>query len=218
MFQFWLNFTEVCSQWCNWEQVSIGSENGWSPNSRRQAITWASDGLVYWYTYASLIITSFANWYTIAFNKANKSTGDRWISLTKASDAELWCFLWFTPEQTVEQTLEMPVVWDAFALLMTPLSCEGHTRITLCSIHSTFRIIKQFIFLLGIGGSISCWVLYNAWVYLLMQIHCPGTLCAYGLPGCLQHSIHQMAPPCRACLLAVTFHHWKLPDKHAMTC
>ena len=25
-------------------------------------------------------------------------TGDRWIPLTKASDAELWCFLWFGPE------------------------------------------------------------------------------------------------------------------------
>ena len=27
-----------------------------------------------------------------------KFTGPRWISRTKASDAELWCFLWFTPE------------------------------------------------------------------------------------------------------------------------
>ena len=29
-------------------------------------------------------------------------TGRRWIPLTKASDAELWWFLWSTPEQTVE--------------------------------------------------------------------------------------------------------------------
>ena len=29
-------------------------------------------------------------------------TGDRWIPLTKSSDAELWCFIWSTPEQTVE--------------------------------------------------------------------------------------------------------------------
>ena len=29
-------------------------------------------------------------------------TGRRGIPLTKASDAELWCVLWFTPEQTVE--------------------------------------------------------------------------------------------------------------------
>ena len=32
---------------------------------------------------------------------------------TKASDAELWCFLWSAPEQTVEQTIDTPVIWDA---------------------------------------------------------------------------------------------------------
>ena len=29
-------------------------------------------------------------------------TGHRWIPLTKASDAELWCILWSSPEQMVE--------------------------------------------------------------------------------------------------------------------
>ena len=28
-------------------------------------------------------------------------TGHRWILFKKASDSELWCFLWSTPEQTV---------------------------------------------------------------------------------------------------------------------
>ena len=46
-------------------------------------------------------------------------TGPRWIPLTKASDAGLWCFLWCTPEQTGEETLEMPVILDAMALIMT---------------------------------------------------------------------------------------------------
>ena len=40
---------------------------------------------------------------------------------TKASDAELWCFLWSTPEQTIEQTIETPVIWDAMAPIMTLL-------------------------------------------------------------------------------------------------
>ena len=43
------------------------------------------------------------------------------VILTKASDAELWCFLWSAPEQTVEQTMETPVIWDAIALIMTSL-------------------------------------------------------------------------------------------------
>ena len=48
-------------------------------------------------------------------------TGHRWIPLTKADDAELSCFLWSAPEQTVGQTIETPVIWDAIALIMTSL-------------------------------------------------------------------------------------------------
>ena len=40
-------------------------------------------------------------------------TGDRWIRLTKASGAELWCFLLSVPDRTVEWTIETPVIWDA---------------------------------------------------------------------------------------------------------
>ena len=47
--------------------------------------------------------------------------GDRWIPLTKSSDVELWCFLWSSPEQTAEWTLETPVIWDAITLIMTSL-------------------------------------------------------------------------------------------------
>ena len=32
-------------------------------------------------------------------------TGPRWIPHTKASDAELWCFLWSAPELKVEETV-----------------------------------------------------------------------------------------------------------------
>ena len=40
---------------------------------------------------------------------------------TKASDAEFLCFLWTAPEQTVEQTIDTPVIWDAIVLIMTSL-------------------------------------------------------------------------------------------------
>ena len=50
-----------------------------------------------------------------------ESTGHRWIPLAKASDADLWCFLWRAPEQTAEQTVQMPVIWDAMALNVTSL-------------------------------------------------------------------------------------------------
>ena len=42
-------------------------------------------------------------------------------SLTKVSDGQRRCFLWSAPEQTVEQTIKTPVVWDAMMLIMTSL-------------------------------------------------------------------------------------------------
>ena len=42
-----------------------------------------------------------------------ESTGHQWIPLTKASDVELWYFLWSAPEQTVDQTSKILVIWNA---------------------------------------------------------------------------------------------------------
>ena len=53
--------------------------------------------------------------YAIILSKINV------IIVTVASDAELWCFLWSPPEQTVEQTIETPVILDAIALITTSL-------------------------------------------------------------------------------------------------
>ena len=52
-----------------------------------------------------------------------ETTDYRWIPFTKTSDADLSGFRWSTPEQTVEQTIGTPVIWDAIALIMT--SCEA---------------------------------------------------------------------------------------------
>ena len=50
-----------------------------------------------------------------------ESTGPWRIPLTKASDEELWCFLWSAPEQMVEQTVQTPVIRDAIVLIMSSL-------------------------------------------------------------------------------------------------
>ena len=47
-----------------------------------------------------------------------KTIGQWWIPLTKASDVELWCFLWFAPEQKIRQTIKTPVSWGATPLIM----------------------------------------------------------------------------------------------------
>ena len=60
--------------WCNWQQASIGSDNGLAPN-RRQVIVWTNHDLVLWCLYASLIPRKFVSvcwvWYEI-YNSYNR--------------------------------------------------------------------------------------------------------------------------------------------------
>ena len=64
----------------------------------------------------------------ITLNTMNSSTGpllgeytdNRWIPLTKAN-SELSCVLWSAPIQTVETTIETPVIWYAMALIMVSM-------------------------------------------------------------------------------------------------
>ena len=45
-----------------------------------------------------MMTSSNGNIFRVTGHLCGKFTGPRWISRTKASDAELWCFLWITPE------------------------------------------------------------------------------------------------------------------------
>ena len=49
-------------------------------------------------------LDDFIKWkhFRVTFPLWREFTGDRWIPLTNASDAELWCFLWSVPEQMGE--------------------------------------------------------------------------------------------------------------------
>ena len=52
-----------------------------------------------------MMTSSNVNIFRVTGHLWGEFTGPRWIPLAKASDAELWCFLWSSPEQTVEQTI-----------------------------------------------------------------------------------------------------------------
>ena len=68
-----------------------------------------------------MMTSSLGNIFHVTGPLWGESTGDWWIPLTKASDAEIWCFLWSAPEQTVEQIIDTQVICDAMALIMTLL-------------------------------------------------------------------------------------------------
>ena len=68
-------------------------------------------------SYADMMASSNGNVVRVTGPLWGESTGHRWILLTKASDADLWCFLWSAPEQTVQQTIEAPAIWDAITVM-----------------------------------------------------------------------------------------------------
>ena len=49
-----------------------------------------------------MMTSSNENIFRVTGHLCREFTGHRWIPRTKASDAELWCFLWSAPEYTVE--------------------------------------------------------------------------------------------------------------------
>ena len=59
-----------------------------------------------------MMASSNGNNFRVAVLVCREFNGHRWIPHTKASDAELWCFLWSVSEPTVEQTIQTPVIWD----------------------------------------------------------------------------------------------------------
>ena len=66
---------------------------------------------------SSLMMTSSnGNIFRVTSYLCGEFTRHRWIPCTKASDRELWCFLWSPPEITVEQTIARLVIWDASSL------------------------------------------------------------------------------------------------------
>ena len=45
----------------------------------------------------------------------------KWEHFPHCCKVEFWCFLWCASEQTAEQTIEVPVIWDSIVLIMTSL-------------------------------------------------------------------------------------------------
>ena len=54
------------------------------------------------YFFIFMMTSSSGNIFPVTGLLCGESTGHRLIPLSKASDTELWCFLWSAPKQTVE--------------------------------------------------------------------------------------------------------------------
>ena len=79
-----------------------------------------------------MMTSSNGNIFHVTGPLLGESTGHWWIPLTKASDVELWCFPWSAPEQTVEEKIETPVIWDANMELVLSITFYFHYNIWGC--------------------------------------------------------------------------------------
>ena len=89
-----------------------------------------------------MMTSSQGNAYCVTSPLWGESTGHWWIPLTKANRKELWCFLWCMPKETVEQTVELLVIWDAMSVMW----CH-------CNAYSIFKFIfhKDYCYLIQIS-------------------------------------------------------------------
>ena len=76
-----------------------------------------------------MMTSSNGNIFRVTWPLWGESISHRWIPLTKASDAELWCFLWSAHEQTVEFLFWMVYcgIWNKCMM--------GFVRLAYCTFH-----------------------------------------------------------------------------------
>ena len=96
----------VCGEWYDrWDVISthygcyIYEAHTAMPQTILISALWYSD------IFKSFVMmtSSNGNIFRITGHLCGEFTGPRWIPHTKASDAELWCFLWSVPEQKVSK-------------------------------------------------------------------------------------------------------------------
>ena len=109
---------------CNAQPVVVQVYTKQIPAIRDQTVPrWRCRSIVvglfcHWWL-QDMVTSSNWNIFRVTCPMCGEFTGHLWIPSTKASDAELWCFLWSAPEPIIEQRLETSVIWDAIALIMT---------------------------------------------------------------------------------------------------
>ena len=81
---------------CHFDEIAITGCTGSCQKDNIQCSHW-------WKFHQNDMMTSSnGNIFRVTGPLRGEFTGHRWIPRTKASDAELWCFLWLAPEWSIE--------------------------------------------------------------------------------------------------------------------
>ena len=83
---------------CGASPYLLDSDNHWQEERFMSAHKWEESALRGGaYLWNHMMTSSNRNIFCITGPLCGEFPGDRWIPLTKASDAELWCFVWSVP-------------------------------------------------------------------------------------------------------------------------
>ena len=98
------------------------------------------------YMYQHMMSSSNGNIFHVTGPLWGESTGHRRIPL-KSQCHRVWCFLWSALEQTVEHSMETPVIWNTIAPIMTSLwwyPCRNMSDERNLIPHSKFSCLYEF--------------------------------------------------------------------------
>ena len=108
-YTFYTNLTNIVHWVVVWRKCGTPDSDKFREKLKNVCkIVWCRFNIVYikhihWYKNIYAMMTSSnGNIFRVTGPLCGEFTGHRWIPRTNASDAELWCFLWYAPEQTVE--------------------------------------------------------------------------------------------------------------------
>ena len=153
-----------------------------------------------------MMTSSNGNIFRVTGPLCGENTGHRWIPLTKASDAELWCFLWSPPEQSVEYTTEMPVIWDAIRPILSHCKYNDQNHEYTCTCLMTV-LGKHWPWFLSFGKFLKLLYIYE----VFMSARCYQQLsCNLLISECLSHFSSGVKSHAR-CTWNV-FSHWPRPS------
>ena len=125
------------------------------------------DLLSYWYRsiypFILMMTSSNGNIFRVIGPLCGEFTGDRWIPLTKTSDAELWCFLWSAPwingwvnNREAGDLRRHRVHYDVIVMLQIALLARGQSLRVQRSTRKGVHGVELWYFLLYVVWT-NCW-------------------------------------------------------------
>ena len=94
-----------------------------------------------------MMMSSNGNIFHVTGPVCKEFTSHRWIPLTEATDAELWCFLWSAPEQTAQDDGDLKchnAIYDITVMFISPQISQTSPSWVSYGMF-TFSILKKII-------------------------------------------------------------------------